>query len=80
MKKMENLTNILDFLAITFDATLTDNRVRIYHEILKDLSMDSLNYAIVKHLRCGKGFPAPSEIREWAQEFATSQHNGLQQD
>lgn len=50
-------------LSLCFDYKLHPEKAKLYVEILRDMDLDELHQAVNRHLRYGKSFPLPSELR-----------------
>lgn len=55
---------VLFALGDTFDAAISDTRMEIYFRALVDLPLEAVTNAAVLHMRHGKFFPRPVELRE----------------
>lgn len=60
----EGFAAVLFALGDTFDAAISDTRMEIYFRALADLPLQAVTDAAVVHMRHGKFFPRPVELRE----------------
>lgn len=64
----QNFTAALGWLAEAFNKELSMALLEVYWEALKDIPWDGLRWAVAQHLRDGKHFPRPAELREHYQK------------
>ena len=70
------MRHILVALVSIFDAKLTDIKIALYYELLRDLGIEAVRAAAFEHMKYGKSFPLPSELRERVEKnLATSPVN-----
>ena len=66
MQDRTKFAEILTGLAEVFNAEVSDAKLALYWEALKDLTADELNQAAGIQLRTARFFPTPAELREAA--------------
>ncbi len=67
------MRRVLVSLASIFDVKLTDIKIALYYELLRDLGIEAVRAAAFEHMKYGKSFPLPSELRERVEKnLATS--------
>ena len=67
MDKKTKFAEIITGLAEVFNAEVSQVKLALYWEALKDLTADELNQAAGILLRTARFFPAPAELRDAAQ-------------
>ncbi|MEI2773394.1 MAG: hypothetical protein V9G98_22580 [Candidatus Competibacter sp.] len=58
------MRRILVNLSSIFDVKLTEIKMALYYELLRDLGIEAVGVAAFEHMKYGKSFPVPSELRE----------------
>lgn len=66
------MRRILVSLASIFDVKLTDIKIALYYELLRDLGVEAVRAAAFEHMKYGKSFPLPAELRERAGRITLS--------
>ena len=55
---------LMQGLGEAFNEPVSEQRAAIYFAALEDLDIDALKAAVIAHVRIGKFFPRPAELRE----------------
>lgn len=56
---------VMAALSETFNEPVSDARAETYFQALEDLLIDDVELAARNHIRVGRFFPKPVELREW---------------
>lgn len=64
-RDVKRFAKVMAALGETFNETISDVRTEVYFAALEDLAIADVETAAKNHIRVGRFFPKPVELREW---------------